>query len=111
MLSRPCFSNDPSLPHAAGDQNLSDSVIDLMGACMAQILPLQINFRSSEVSRETLGEIERRWPADKICQVVSQFFLKDRIVLQLGILRRQFHGGRHQGFRNISPSINAKMTG
>jgi hypothetical protein len=45
MLARPGFGDDPGLSHAACQQRLTQSVVDLVGPGVAQILPFQIDLR------------------------------------------------------------------
>ena len=43
MLSGACFCDDTCFTHAACQQDLPDRVIDLMGTCMIQVFPFQID--------------------------------------------------------------------
>ena len=44
VLSGTCFGDDTFLSHAACQQDLPDSVVDFVGACMVQVFPFQIQF-------------------------------------------------------------------
>ncbi len=64
MLPRARFGDDPVLFHPASEDGLSNGIVDLMGAGMTQVFPLQENFGSTEDFREASGEIERSGASD-----------------------------------------------
>jgi hypothetical protein len=41
VLPRPCFGDDPPLPHPRGQQRLAERVIDLVRAGVREILALE----------------------------------------------------------------------
>src|SRR5205085_5208807 len=76
VLTRPSFSNDSSLTHPPGEQNLTKCVVNFMRAGVKQILSFEINLGAAELLRQPFGKIERRGPTGKIAQQSGEFILK-----------------------------------
>src|ERR1700752_3911944 len=73
MLAGSCFGDDSFFAHFACEQDLADGVIDLVGAGVAEILALEINFRPAELLCESLGEIERRFSPCMLPKIMPEF--------------------------------------
>ena len=109
VLAGSCLCNDAGFPHAAGEEDLADRVVDLVRAGVEQILALQINFRPAEFFGEPFGKIEGRWASTKIREQPREFLAEFRIlaggvVFALEVLQR-----RHQRFGNKHASIGAEV--
>ena len=109
MLAGTGLRNDAGFAHAAGEQNLTNGVVDLMGAGVQQILALEINFRAAELLREPLGEVERRGTTTKITQQRGEFFSKFRILPRGMVFVFQFAQGGHQRLGNKHPAVLAEV--
>jgi hypothetical protein len=57
MLSRASFSNDPPLPHFLSKESLAESIVDLVRATMQEILPLQVNSASSNMTSQIASKV------------------------------------------------------
>jgi hypothetical protein len=78
VLSCSGFGNDPFFTQALRDQYLTDGIIDLMGAGMVQVFPLQVNIGTVMLA-QPFSKIERAWPADVVFQQRIEFFFKLRV--------------------------------
>src|SRR5713226_9441883 len=76
MLSRPCFSNDPPLPHFPSKESLAESIVDLVRATMQEILSFQLNPSPSSVTGQIGSKIQRCWSAGETVQPARQFLLE-----------------------------------
>ncbi len=108
MLPRAGLSNEARFLHAPGEQRLPDRIVDLMGAGMAQVLALEVNLRTTQSFRQTLGEIQRRRPPDIFFQIVLQLGLKPLIPACALVYLFQFQQGRHESFRDIPSAVRAE---
>src|SRR5687768_9618219 len=61
MLTRSGLSDYATLPHSHREQCLPYGVVDLVRACMIQVLALQVDARA-DMGREPGSVTERRWP-------------------------------------------------
>src|SRR6266581_4017394 len=66
MLSRAGFSNDPPFPHFLGQESLAESIVDLVGATMQEILSLQIDPSPSNMASQIGSKIHRCWSSSEI---------------------------------------------
>jgi hypothetical protein len=57
MLSRPRLGNDPPLSHLLGKESLSESIVDLVRATMQEILPLQVDSDSSNMTSQIASKV------------------------------------------------------
>ncbi len=76
MLSGTGFGNDAPLSHAAGQQRLTESVIDLVRAGVVEVFTLQENACATQMFAEAAGKVERRGSADVRLQIGLQFRLE-----------------------------------
>jgi hypothetical protein len=59
------LGDDPVLAHASRQQGLTEGVVELVGAGVAEVLALQVN-PVAVLLRETFGEVEWRRPSDEV---------------------------------------------
>ena len=117
MLAGSGLGDDPGLAHAAGQQDLADTVVDLVRAGVVQVLALEIDLRPAEMVGQALGEIERRGSAHIMGQQAIQLGLEGGVFLggQIGGLQVQHQ--RHQGFGHIAaaelaePAVGVRIGG
>ena len=64
VLAGAGLGDDPLLAHAAGEQDLAEHVVHLVGAGVVQLLALEVDLRAAEMLGQALGEIERARTAD-----------------------------------------------
>jgi len=98
------------LAHALREQNLGKGVVDLVSAGVAEILALEIDFRSAEMLRQSLRKIERRGTADEF-PVVELKLGQEGLVLLCGKIGRFEPGKRgHKRFRSELPAVDAEVS-
>jgi hypothetical protein len=56
VLARASLGDDPVLAHALGEQRLAERVVELVRACVVEILALEVH-RPPELRRDALGAI------------------------------------------------------
>ena len=91
MLAGSGFGDDAFLSHPTCQKYLSDGIVDLMGTCMIQVFPLQIN-AASVAFREAFGQIEGRRTAYIVAQQAVEFLTEIVTVQHLPVVVFQlFH--------------------
>src|SRR5207245_9885180 len=80
MLSRPCFSNDPPLPHFLSKESLAESIVDLVRATMQEILSLQVDSGPSNVASQIGSKVQWRRSAGEGIKPARQLFLEGGVV-------------------------------
>ena len=68
VLSRAGLGDYPGLAHLFGQQGLPQYVVDLVGAGVIQVLPLQIDFRPAQILGHTVGVVEPGGPPGVVVQ-------------------------------------------
>ena len=110
MHSRTGLGDEPLAAHAAGKQDLSKRVVDLVRTSMVEVLALEVDLRSAAVFGESFGEIERRFSPDVVFQQIRKFRLKSRILLGQEVLPFQFLERGHQRFRNVLSAVDSVVS-
>src|SRR4029453_2392909 len=90
-------------------QDLAEHIVDLVRAGVVQLLALQVDLCAAKALGETLGEIQRRWPADIVLQIAVHLGLEGRIGLGRGIGLFQIEDQRHQRLGNEAAAEIAEM--
>ena len=67
VLPRAGLGDHPGLAHPTGQQRLADGVVDLVGACVGEVLALQVDAAADPLG-EPLGQVEGRRAADEVPQ-------------------------------------------
>ena len=108
MLARAGFGDDALFAHAAGEQDLPDHVVDLVGAGVVELLALEVDLGAAEVFGQPLGEIERARAPDIVLEQVVELGLESGIGLRLliGLLERE--NERHQRLGDEASAIDAE---
>ena len=111
MLSRSRLGDDPRLSHAASEEDLTQGIIDLVGAGVAEILTLEIDPRPSKMLGQPFGKIEGRGAPHVIAEVALHLRLECRIGLGLEVDLLQLFERRHQRLGDklspVSPEVSA----
>jgi hypothetical protein len=110
VLSCSGLRDDTRLSHSFGQQHLTHSVVNLVGAGVVQIFTLEVDSCSTTLLGQTFGKIERIRATDKMTQQVFQLSIKLWIKFCIFIRLRKFIKGLHECFGDISPSILTKTT-
>mmetsp|Transcript_35316 Transcript_35316/g.81481 ORF Transcript_35316/g.81481 Transcript_35316/m.81481 type:complete len:242 (+) Transcript_35316:787-1512(+) len=100
VLARTSLGNDALLSQLHGEQCLSDSVVDLVGASVGKLFPLEPDLCASAEGAEALGMIDRGRPANVLPAKASKLRLKDGIHLPLCPGDFELVVSNHQGFWN-----------
>ena len=109
MLTSTGLRDDAGFAHAAGEQDLANGVVDLVGAGVQQILALEVDFCPTELLREPFRQVERRRTTTKITQQRGEFFSKFRILPRGMVFVFQFAQGGHQRLGDKHPAVLAEM--
>jgi hypothetical protein len=109
MLSRAGLRDDPVLAHSLGEQSLAQAVVDLVCACVQQVLALQVNACAAQLFGEPLGIVERCRTPRVIVKQIVQFRLERGILPRFQERILQFLQRRHQHFRNELSTVGAKV--
>ena len=108
MLARARFRDDALLAHAAGEQDLAEHIVDLVGAGVVELVALEIDFGAAELFGQPLGEIERARAPDIVLEQVVELGLERRVGLGgcIGLLERQDE--RHQRLGDEASPVDAE---
>ena len=68
VLSGAGFGDDAFFAHAAGQEPLAETVVDLVGAGVQQILTFEVNFGAAKLVGQAGCQIERRWTSGVVFQ-------------------------------------------
>ena len=98
MLTGAGFGNDPVFPHAAGQDDLAQDIVNFMRACVVELVTLEIDFRAAQMLGQTLGIIQWARTSDVIGPKIIHLCPKAVIGLGIFILRFKIQDQRHQGF-------------
>ena len=58
VLSGAGLGDDPALPHALAEESLAEGAVDLVGAGVGEVFPLEVDAGAAELVGEVLGEVE-----------------------------------------------------
>ena len=110
VLARPGLRDDPRFLHAPGEQDLADRVVDLVGARVVQVLPLEIDPRAAEGLRQPLRVVEGGRTAHVVPEVVTELLFEFRVPFRRLVDFEQLVQGRHQRLRNVAAAEYPKMS-
>ena len=108
MLTCPRLRHHAPLAHALHQQRLAQGVVDLVGARVGQVLPLQIDVSSLGVSGELGGEVQGSGTPGVVLQEAGQLRLERGVVTGGPVRLVQGHHGRHHRLRHELPPVVAE---
>src|SRR5690606_15528644 len=97
--------------HPARQQHLAERVVDLVGAGVVQVLPLQVDRTTARLRFQPTRPVERRRPPDIVAQQHLELRPERRIAARCVPGRLQLDECRHQRLRHIAPAELAEPTG
>ena len=106
MLARASLCHHPLLAHALGQKSLAQGVVDLVGACMQQVFPLEENPGPAIVLCQPLCIVEIGGTSCILPQVAPELLLELRILFVFEISFLQLIQSRHHDFRHV---LSAKL--
>src|SRR5439155_463426 len=109
MLSCPCFSNDPPSPHFLGKESLAESIVDLVGTAMQEVLSLQVDSSPSNMPSQIGSKIERCWSSSESVQPARQLFLEGGVVREPVVRFLKCSQRLHQSLRDILPAVFSEL--
>jgi hypothetical protein len=119
VLAGAGLGDDPPLAHPAGEQNLAQNVVHLVGAGVVELVALEVDLGAAGEARgrrglaqvlgQPLGEVERARPADIMREVALNLGPEGRVGpgLRVGLLELQDE--RHQGLGDEAAAEQAEM--
>ena len=110
MLTRPGFGDDALLPHALGEQTLPQCIVDLVGAGVTQIFPLDRHLIAGGFAQPS-GLGQRGFATDIVAQKCLELIPKLRIPPGISERLIEFIECRHEGLGDITSAVRSKTTG
>ena len=108
MLTSASFCKNPRFAHSARQEHLPQGIIDLVGAGVVEVFPLEpearTTIRALVVLREPAGLVEGGGPTHVGAQQVVQLGCECRILPGLSGRLLQFLQGGNQGFWHVLPA-------
>src|SRR5208283_4571857 len=109
MLSSAGLRRDARLVHPHRQQSLAQSVVHLVRAGVAEVLALQIDFRTAEARGEILAEVERCRASDELARASLELGAKFWIATRLLVGALEIEERGHQGFGDVLAAELAEM--
>ncbi|MNV76524.1 hypothetical protein D3C71_1698810 [compost metagenome] len=109
MLAGAGLGDDPRLAHSPGQQDLAQAIVDLVGAGVVQVFPLQEEAGAAQRFGDRAGIEEGAGPPDVIRQH-RPVFAPERVVVQhvaIGLLQLIKRGD--QGLGHVPAAILAEL--
>src|SRR5262245_1233858 len=103
------LGDDAWLAHPAGQHDLAEHVIHLVGAGVIEVLALEIDLGTAEMRSEALGKVQRRWPADIVSEIAVHLRAKGWIVFRLRVSLFELEDERHQRLGDEPAAILPEM--
>src|SRR5579859_3640083 len=110
MLTGARLRDDPALLHSLREEDLSQRVVDLVGAGVVQVFALQQDARANSRRQPRHGR-DRCRAADVVLEQRVELAPELRIVARRIVHARQFLERMHQRFGDVSAAIGAESTG
>src|SRR5690606_25248783 len=92
------------LAHAPNEQALAHDVVRLVRAGVVEVLALDVDARAAEVTRQVLGERERRRPARVRAHELDVLLPECRVAPRVRERLDQLLERRHEDLRDVHPA-------
>src|SRR5436190_5206258 len=109
MLTCSGFRNDPFLAHSPSQQDLTNTIVDLVSSRVVEVLAFQVDLGPTKHLRQPLCKIQRARTADIVSQEILKLRLKIGIIANGKIPGRQFVKRRDERLGHKSASIFAPI--
>ncbi len=108
MLTRTCFGDKTGLAHFLCKKRLSENVIDLVRACVIEILAFKVYLSSAKLFSELLCVVKTRGSARILIKKLCKLSVEFRVILIVVVSIFKFNNGIHKRFGNILSAVDAK---
>ena len=103
------FCNDALFTHAAGEEDLTEGVVDLVRAGVQKVLTFEVNFRAAELFGEAFGEVERGRTTGKISEEGGEFGLELRVAAGTVVFVRQVAQRGHERLGHEHAAVRTEI--
>ena len=110
MLPGPGLGNDAFFTETFRENDLAESIIDLVRAGVEEVFALQVDAGTTEHFRPAFRKVKGSFPSAKFGEEAIELFLKDRISLGAVVFLGQRVEGRDEGLGNESTAEGAEMS-
>ena len=110
MLARAGLGDQAGLAHLFGQQGLAQHIVDLVGAGMVQVLPLQVDLRPAQVLCHFLRIVQPGGPAGVFIEQRPQLPVELRVVFIVVVRFLQLDHRIHQRLRDVLAAVDAKAS-
>ena len=108
MLARAGFRDDPGFAHAAGQNDLTQHIVDLVRAGVVQLIPLHVDLGAAQMGGQAFAEIKRAGAANVVLPQPVHLGPEGGVGLGKFVAFLKIKDQRHQGFGHKTPAELAK---
>jgi len=108
VLPRSGLGDEAGLAHLLREQRLPEDVVDLMGAGVVEVLPLEVDLRASEVLGHPLRVVQAAGAARVVVQEGLELPLELRVVLVAVVGLLQLYDRVHQRLGDVLPPVRSE---
>ena len=108
VLARAGLGYEAGLSHLLGEEGLAEHVVDLVGAGVVEVLPLEIDLRPAEVLGHPLCVVQAAGTSSVIVQERLELPLELRVVLVAVIGLLQLDDRIHQRLGDVLPPMRSE---
>ena len=109
MLARAGFGNHAAFAHAARQEHLAETVVDLVRARVAQFLALKVDLGGAQLARHPLGQVEGRGPPHVLSECMRKLLAECGVAARPRVLTREVQQGRHEGLGDVHAAVRPVM--
>ncbi|MFM1944508.1 MAG: hypothetical protein RI897_3490 [Verrucomicrobiota bacterium] len=109
VLSGAGFCDDAGFTHAFGEEDLSDGVIDFVGAGVEEVFAFEVDFGAAEGLGEAFGVVEGGGASAEFLEVVGEFLLEGGVEGRSVVFFFEFGEGVDEGFGDVASAVGAEV--